>query len=414
MNNYAVVFSGALTLGASCFLAFPRLLGLFTGYIDEREFFTNQNTKTIKLLRAIVNASYATKSYLYRTLNPEYHESQIPTISKIIIYPIKSCGPGVQVKEWQVDEHGLKHDRQYALAQLNEEAGLYTIVSQKFVSTRLTLLKCAYFPEQNCFEYKYPLKKENEMDSFRIPAEITEEFIAENINLSEPLQMSIWTNGIQCYDVSHCIPSKFFEEMDLPSGTRLVLSLKGKEFKDTSPPKSTFYQDPSTNHGKEYRRTHFQDYFPIHIVTEEDMSDLNFRIKKKGFNLNREIIDTAFRPNLLLSGTARPYDVDTWNRFDIEDHTTSEKHSFTRNSKCMRCLIPDINPVTGVSDKEFPVSKTLMSYRRVDSGAAKLACFGNYCVQDVSNFQIHVGDRIHILSRKITVTKWSGGGLVHH
>jgi uncharacterized protein YcbX len=94
--------------------------------------------------------------------------------------------------------------------------------------------------------------------------------------------------------------------------------------------------------------TGFADGFPILIVSEESLGDLNSRLETP-ISMNR------FRPNIVVRG-CDPYAEDTWNRIAIGD----VKVAIVK--PCVRCVVTTIDKETLETSKE-PL-RTLAKYRK--------------------------------------------------
>jgi hypothetical protein len=126
-------------------------------------------------------------------------------------------------------------------------------------------------------------------------------------------------------------------------------------------------------------RVSFADAFPILLICEESLHDLNGRLEDP-VPMNR------FRPNLVVSG-CRPYEEDEWRQVRIGSV------SFSLVKPCARCVVPAVDQNTGVQGKE-PL-RTLASYR---SHEGKIL-FGQNIIQDGPG-TLSVGDRVEIVSRR--------------
>jgi uncharacterized protein YcbX len=96
--------------------------------------------------------------------------------------------------------------------------------------------------------------------------------------------------------------------------------------------------------------TSFSDAYPFLLLSEESIQDLNKR-SGRTFTIER------FRPNLIIKGGS-PYLEDNLTNFQIG------KVSFEGLEKCARCAVPNIDPGTGIPDKDQEPTRTLSSYRR--------------------------------------------------
>ncbi|MEZ4700873.1 MAG: MOSC domain-containing protein [Rhodothermales bacterium] len=92
----------------------------------------------------------------------------------------------------------------------------------------------------------------------------------------------------------------------------------------------------------------FADGYPILLLTEGSLADLNGR-------LDQAIPMARFRPNIVVGG-AEPYAEDGWREIRIGDVTLRVV------KPCARCVMVTLDPVAGVFQKE-PL-RTLAGYRR--------------------------------------------------
>lgn len=100
----------------------------------------------------------------------------------------------------------------------------------------------------------------------------------------------------------------------------------------------------------------FPDAFPLLIIGEASLDDLNERLLAKGAHavpMNR------FRPNIVVTGAA-PYAEDEWHRIAVGQPDPVVHLEVVK--PCARCVTITVNQATGVPGKE-PLT-TLSSYRR--------------------------------------------------
>ena len=95
--------------------------------------------------------------------------------------------------------------------------------------------------------------------------------------------------------------------------------------------------------------TAFSDGFPILLITQASLDDLNSRLAEP-------VPMRRFRPNLVISGSG-PFAEDQWKRLRIGDLTLRVV------KPCSRCVIPTIDPASGKRDPEAEPLRTLGSYR---------------------------------------------------
>lgn len=123
-------------------------------------------------------------------------------------------------------------------------------------------------------------------------------------------------------------------------------------------------------------RVAFADAYPLLVVSEASLADLNLRIEEP-LPMDR------FRPNLVVTGCP-PFAEDGWRRIRIGDV------EFVGVKPCARCSIPTVDQMTGKRGKE-PLA-TLAHYRR----RGREVLFGQNIVH-VGTGVIRVGDPVEVL-----------------
>jgi len=102
----------------------------------------------------------------------------------------------------------------------------------------------------------------------------------------------------------------------------------------------------------------FADKFPLLILGEGSLADINARLRARGENgvgLER------FRANLVIEGAA-PFDEDQWREIVVGDGTDAIAIDIVK--PCARCSIISVDPRTGVQGIE--PTRTLAAFRRCD------------------------------------------------
>ena len=100
--------------------------------------------------------------------------------------------------------------------------------------------------------------------------------------------------------------------------------------------------------------TSFADGFPLLLLSEGSLEDLNQR-------LARPVSMDHFRPNLIVSGCSA-FAEDDWRRIRIG---TAE---LTLVKRCARCVFTTIDPRTGQRSSDGEPLRTLSAYRRAEHG----------------------------------------------
>ncbi|WP_426417869.1 MOSC domain-containing protein [Aestuariirhabdus sp. LZHN29] len=123
--------------------------------------------------------------------------------------------------------------------------------------------------------------------------------------------------------------------------------------------------------------TSFADGFPLLLIGEASLRDLNSRLKVP-VSMDR------FRPNLVVA-TDTPFEEDRWHEIEIGGIRCSVV------KPCSRCILTTVDPVTGAGGKE-PL-QTLSRYRRQAGGVM----FGQNLIHR-NEGTLRVGDRVRVIS----------------
>ena len=147
----------------------------------------------------------------------------------------------------------------------------------------------------------------------------------------------------------------------------------------------------------------FADVAPYLIVTEESLNDVSSRLKDGKMDV------TKFRPNIVVSGSAKEYDEDFWGSLTITNDMRSDdwkgyKAEFVLTQNCARCKSINVDYSTGKqgTDEAGTVLKKLMRDRRVDKGTKYSPIFGRYGFfnsMESSKKRIALGDEVTMSRR---------------
>lgn len=130
--------------------------------------------------------------------------------------------------------------------------------------------------------------------------------------------------------------------------------------------------------GESWHETGFADGFPLLVLSQASLVDLNHRLK-----VPIEMI--RFRPNLVVGG-CHSYDEDNWSRIRIGDVVLAS------SGPCSRCTMTTIDPNTGTRDGNEPLA-TLAKYRKIEKGIV----FGQNFTNETKSGRIETGMNIEIL-----------------
>ncbi len=260
-----------------------------------------------------------------------YHMTDLDlqaTISRLFVYPIKSCA-GVELKESLLIETGLEFDRAWMVVDENGE----------FISQR-------EFPRMALIA---PQLKQYDM-VLRAPG-----MLALHIDLGaveKPCKVRVWNDECAAFDMGD-VAAQWFTDflmqerpVDMPAH-KLRLVRFDPSHRRLSSQKWTRGQ---------HVLNQFSDGYPILVISQASLDDLNARLNTAG----HAAVDIArFRPNIVLEGL-QAHDED---RTDQLHFSSAQKEFVLALIKpCMRCSIPDVNPLTAQTSPE--VSHMLQTYRQ--------------------------------------------------
>jgi len=262
-------------------------------------------------------------------MNTEY------LLTEINIYPLKSAA-GISLDRCQLDARGLRHDRRWMLV----DSDGHFLTQRKL--PRMALIHTAL--------------SENELI---LSCAGTEPLVVPLHGVGETRQVRIWNDdceAIRCGDAA----ASWFSRL-LQSDCELV-QIADSEQRQVDPQ----YAQADDEVG-------FADGFPLLLIGQGTLDGLNGR-------LSSPVEMRRFRPNLVVSG-APAHAEDQWRGITLGDI------HFRVVKACSRCVIPSVDPDTGVRGTE-PL-KTLATYRRWDNKI----WFGQNLIADSAG-ELHLGQRL--------------------
>ncbi|ODQ59139.1 hypothetical protein WICANDRAFT_63636 [Wickerhamomyces anomalus NRRL Y-366-8] len=340
---------------------------------------TTPDNELSNILRWLLNFRY----YLISKLLFFKYPAKVGKIDKIFVYPLKSVAY-IQPTKWEIDEHGLKHDRQYMIGFWDSKGNCYQGYTLRN-APRLALVSIDYNLEENWFKFTYP-KLDGSTSFFKLPCNVSKTFLETHaIGEDKEKITDLW--GIKFDSInlgSDLIPQDFYDSMGLNrEGTTLLYSSKGK-FVKTAHPKDL----------EQMRKVLFHDYYPIHLISQRNVDELNQRIKDSGTK-DRYVEALQFRPNVVIGGNDK-IELDSWYKVLINGHLWSVVQ------KTPRCSIGNVRMDKGDFDKSNSVTRTLRSYRRIDPGDKNGIFLGDYAIHHDSGYFISVGDEFYLKQQKIS------------
>jgi len=261
-------------------------------------------------------------------------------LANLIYYPIKACR-GFDVSESNVERMGLEHDRRMMVVTPEGE----------FLTQREYPKLALITPTLN--KDILALSAPN-FDSIQLNIQRTG--TAWPVNIWKSKAVDAIDQGDEC--------AGWLSDW-LGTSVRLVHIADG--FRRRLNPEYAVNGDDHTG---------FADGYPILIISEESLQDLNSRLDT-ALPMNR------FRPNIVVKG-CEPFAEDTWKRIKIGDI------EMALVKPCPRCVVTTIDKETLETGKE-PL-KTLNSYRRQAGGAM----FGQNAIP-LSSGRLEVGMTVEVL-----------------
>lgn len=277
-------------------------------------------------------------------------------LSSIVVYPVKSCR-GIALAESAFGPDGLTHDREFLVVDAQDR-----FLTQRTVP-RLALVETALAPE--ALVLRAP-----GLEELRVPWQ----FPGDSAN-ERPV--TIWRDTVQAVHAGDTAAGWFSRALGQPC--RLVR--RGESYTRLLPDKRV------PEHWRADQTATvpvaFADAFPLLIVSEESLADLNRR-------LDNAVPMDRFRPNLVFRGCSAPYAEDTWDVFRV-----GGKAVLYGGGACERCVTTTIDQQTATSQGKEPL-RTLAMYRRERAGGHGVI-FGQNVVPEGSG-QLRVGDRVEVIA----------------
>ena len=239
----------------------------------------------------------------------------MPTVSGLYIYPIKSCA-GIALKEARLLDTGLEYDRNWMVV---DPTGL--MLTQRSHG-QLALIRVALVERELIISAPG-------MPDLRTPLSVAA--------LERPalIETRVWRDTMSAFDTGTQTEAWFSEFLGVPA--RLV----------RFDPAVRRVVDPLWT-GDIAAITQFADGFPLLVLGEASLADLNRRLAGKGappIPMNR------FRPNLVFTG------LDAYDEDYVENLTVwvgDEAVQLHLVKPCARCPIPTIDQASGFPDPDWP------------------------------------------------------------
>lgn len=267
------------------------------------------------------------------------------TVSKIIIYPIKSLN-GVSLPFANATSTGFKYDRKFMLMDYSEKKMITLREYPSLYSIKVSLLNEDILQLENEAKIQHPIL----------------------IHLNHPYQngpiykVNVWDDVIDVQSVDKMIDEWFSEAL----GIRCMLVRMTPDF----------FRQVDLRYAMNGQGVMFADGFPYLICTESSLASLNKHLDKKVSILH-------FRPNIVIENSD-PHEEKSWKSIKINSHI------FDSFKPCARCQVISIEPETMI------VNEQILPFMAKNFIENKKIVFGlNACLKtnnDEDMIQIQVGD----------------------
>jgi uncharacterized protein YcbX len=267
------------------------------------------------------------------------------TVSKIIIYPIKSLS-GVSLPFAKVTSTGFKNDRKFMLMSYVEKKMITLREFPSLYSIKVSMINEDLLQLENEKKDQPPIL----------------------IHLNPPYQkntiykVNVWDDVIDVQSIDKMIDDWFSDAL----GIRCMLVRMIPDY----------FRQVDLRYANKGQGVLFADGFPYLICTESSLAFLNRHLDKKVSMLH-------FRPNIVI-GNSELNEEKSWKSIEINNHI------FDSFKPCARCQVISIEPETMMVNEEILpfMSKNYIENKKIIFGLN--ACLKNGNDNDI----IQVGDEI--------------------
>ncbi len=274
----------------------------------------------------------------------------MPHLSALFCYPVKSCR-GVALTETALDRRGVVHDRELMIVDAqNRQMTQRTAPILARIETALT---------EDALLLRAPGAGELRV-AWHAPGRAAREVM-------------VWRDAVVADDTGDEAARWLTKVIGQPC--RLVTT---GECSRRVRPAERLSADLHPDARARPVELAFPDGFPLLVVSEESLDDLNRRL-----DLPEALGMDRFRPNLVVTGCEAPYAEDTWKAFRVG------AARFFGGGPCGRCAITTTDQQTLERDAE-PL-RTLARYRRTAEGEV---VFGQNAIPAASDGWLRVGDTV--------------------
>ncbi|CDU24533.1 uncharacterized protein SPSC_04034 [Sporisorium scitamineum] len=340
-------------------------------------------------------------------------------VKQILIHPIKSCR-GTSVQEAPFDHQGLQYDRTWLIIDAT---------TKKFYTARelpkMVLIHPKVEQDINKLTIEIP---QSETGVAASTVQVSLQPDKDQVASYEVVDgIFIWGAYVDGYAVS----KEADEKLSAYFGKQVRLVRKGPSPRESGP------TNPDGNVEWDDAVLRYQDFFPCLVASAESLRDVQRTLTASVYpsispndtdakaykvppSVNREywtpeelssLPITRFRPNIIIDNAPHAtnklsaWEEDGWTAAEFFSPSSSDipplgaeaegkgRAGIYMLAKCARCMVPNIDPDTGVRDNFLPY-RVLQEYRQVDKVAAQKEkpCFGMLSVPREKQGVVKVGD----------------------
>lgn len=336
------------------------------------------------------------------------NKSETVTVSKLLIHPIKSCH-GTSVHSALCNKTGLQYDREFMIIDARTHKAITARDVAKMVLICPEVHPDSSSPNGGTLRVSFP--PEAELDGFEVPLQPCHEQVQE-WELIDDVQL--WSFSLDAYVCESTRPT----EAGLSPSDTISKYLERPALFIVKGPSPRMAQ-PTPSAPNLEAAFQFQDGYPLMVLSMETIQDVSERVLQAvrneegwavagidldkwgsgGVNQEEWKLVERFRPNIVFSGAKEPFDEDSWEEISVHDSESDQsKGRIVLVSRCTRCLLPNVDPSSGIADKAVPF-KIISKYRRVDIRDKYSPCVGVNAVSLLESFPISVGDTVTISKR---------------
>ncbi|KAJ7637302.1 hypothetical protein DFH06DRAFT_1054427 [Mycena polygramma] len=327
-------------------------------------------------------------------------------ISRILVYPIKSCA-GTDLQSSAYDQEGFEFDRKWMLVDLEKNKQLSARDNRgiKLVRVIPFIRRDPSSPTGGVLEVTFPDSPDT--SSFSIPLNPTEEQLSTWETHSG---FDLWGDSNEGHVVESVDPAAFETPSEILSayvGRPVLLVMK------TATPRAITAMplDPARFAYAGGPSVRYPDFSPFLIVSDASLEDAQAKVwamargdlARKGAGCKpddpappsnawardgKKLLMERFRPNVVVNGVDEPFGEEDW-----QEISTLDDRNFILPARCPRCMFPNVDTESGLRDSQMP-NNAMMQYRKVEASAPSKYCFGMYMIPVEDNGVLSVGDRI--------------------